>query len=231
MKATIKAMAILLIALMLVPTLVHAQGEKVETQPAGKKEVVKLKYKNIQDEIDGSFDFLADIGEMIDNARQSKNGHSLMAAVLLLEYAEKIAKKKSAIITSDALINEVGELAAEQKNTKLAKSLNDYYTKTGNKTKADEYAKLAKEFEAVAGAARGYGWVKIENQSSYFVDVYIDGWEKGRLYSGYYAYYKVWEGETKLYAEAPYTEPYNWFWGPKWVDLYEDDIYTWTITD
>lgn len=231
MKATMKAMAIFLIALMIAPALVYSQEGKAESQSADKKEVVKLKYKNIQDEVDASFDFLSDIGEMIDNARQGKNGHSLMAAALLLEFAEKTAKKKSSVITAEALIREVGELAAEQKNSGLAKSLNGYYASAGNKAKADEYAKLAKEYEAVAGAARGYGWVKIENETSYFVDVFIDGWDKGRLYSGYYAYYKVWEGETKLYAEAPYTEPYNWYWGPKWVDLYEDDVYTWTITD
>ena len=73
--------------------------------------------------------------------------------------------------------------------------------------------------------------MKIENYSSYFIDVYIDDWYEGTIYSGYYAYYKIWEGETELYAEAPYTEPYNWYWGPRWIDLYEDETYTWTITD
>jgi hypothetical protein len=236
MKAMTKTLAIVMIAALVIPGLIMAQakgpGEKVG---AGKKEVVKLKYVNIQDEINPDYNYLANIGSMIDDARHLKDGNSMLASALLLIYAEKNAGKKSASITGEALVNEAGDIAKEQKNVKLAKAVSDIYGDMvfglGNKAKADEFTKLAKEYDAVAATTRGYGWVKITNESAYFVDIYIDGYYKGRLYSGYYAYYKIWEGTTKLYAEAPYTEPYNWYWGPKWVDLYEDETYEWTITE
>lgn len=236
MKAITKTLAILLIAAIIVPGFALAQekgpGEKAG---AGKKEVIKLKYENIQDQINPDFSFLADLGAMIDNARHMKDGNSLLATTMLLFYAEKTAGKKSTAITAQDLLNEAGDLAKEQKNAQLAKSIADVWADAvfgpGNKTRADEFTKLAKEYEKVAAATRGYGWVKIVNESSYFVDIYIDGWYKGRLYGGYYAYYKIWEGYTKIYAEAPYTEPYNYYWGPKFVDLYEDETYTWTLTD
>lgn len=232
MKAMRLTLCTLLIGMLLVPGVLLAKDEK--TAPI-KKEVNKLKYENIQDQIDPSFGFLTDIGGMIDDARVAKDGHSLLAATMLLGYAEKASGKKAAQITAEALLNEAGELAKEQKNAKLAKAVADIWADAahgmGNKVKSDEFAKLAKDFEALAGTTRGYGWVRVNNESALFVDIYIDGYEKGRLYSGYYAYYKIWEGETKLYAEAPYTEPDNFYWGPRWVDLDEDETYTWTLTD
>jgi len=231
MKSWMRSMTVLLIAMLIIPGIVMA--EEMKDAPV-KKEVVKLKYANIQDELNPDFDFLADIGELIDNARYEKDGHDLFAAMVLLAMAEKATGKISVHITSEALLTEIGDLAKGQKNTELAQALADFYAGKGlgqNKKLADEFAKLAKEFKATASATRGYGWVKIENYSSYFIDVYIDDWYQGQVNSGYYAYFQIWEGETELYAEAPYTEPYNWFWGPRWVDLYEDETYTWTITD
>jgi hypothetical protein len=224
-------MAIVLIAVLVIPGIAFA--EEVKDAPV-KKEVVKLKYKNIQDELGADFDYLADIGELIDNARMEKDGHDLLAAAVLLYMAEKATGNVSTYITAEALLTEIGELAKKQKNAELATAVAQFYGGTlyaMNKKKADEFAKLAKEFEATASATRGYGWVRIENYSSYFIDVYVDGWYEGQVNSGYYAYFQIWEGETELYAEAPYTEPYNWYWGPRWVDLYEDETYTWTITD
>ena len=229
MNTWMRSMVVLLIAILIIPSIAIAEKDAPE-----KKEVVKLKYKNIQDELNSDFDFLAEIGEIIDNGRQQKDGHDLLAAAMLLHMAEHATGKTSAHVTSAALLDEIAELAKGQKNAELAQALSDFYAGksiTVNKAKANEFAKLAKEYEATASATRGYGWVKIENYSSYFVDIYIDDWYEGTIYSGYYAYYKVWEGETELYAEAPYTEPYNWYWGPRWVDLYEDETYTWTITD
>lgn len=232
MKAMKLTFSIMLAALLLAPSFLGAQAEK--TAPV-KKEVNKLKYENIQDQIDPAFGFLADIGGMIDNARVAKDGNSLLAATMLLAYAERISGKKATAVKAEDLLNEVGELAKEQKNAKLAQTVADYWRDAvlgmNNKVKADEYAKLAKDFTAQASTTRGYGWVRVNNESSLFVDIYIDGYYKGRLYSGYYAYYKIWEGNTKLYAEAPYTEPDNYFWGPRYVDLDEDETYTWTLTD
>jgi hypothetical protein len=231
MKTWMRSMAILLIAVLTIPGIAFA--EEVKDAPV-KKEVVKLKYKNIQDELNSDFDYLADIGERIDNARMEKDGHDLLAAAMLLHMAEKATGNISTHITAATVLGEIGELAEKQKNAELAMALSQFYGGslfTMDKKMADKYAKLSKEFKATASATRGYGWVKIENYSSYFVDVYIDDWYEGQVNSGYYAYFQVWEGETELYAEAPYTEPYNWYWGPRWVDLYEDETYTWTITD
>ena len=231
MNTWMRSMAIVLIAVLVIPGIAFA--EEVKDAPM-KKEVVKLKYKNIQDELNADFDYLADIGELIDNARMEKDGHDLLAAAMLLYMAEQTTGNVSTYITAEALLTEIGELAKKQTNVELAKALSQFYGGTlfaMDKKKADAFAKLAKEYEATASATRGYGWVKIENYTSYFVDVYIDGWYEGQVNSGYYAYFQIYEGETELYAEAPYTEPYNWYWGPRWVDLYEDETYTWTITD
>jgi hypothetical protein len=231
MRTWMRSMAILMVAVLVIPII--GMAEETKDAPV-KKEVVKLRYKNIQDEMNPDFDYLADIGEMIDNGRYQKDGHDLLAAAMLLSMAEKATGKVSTFITAKALLAEIGELAKGQKNAELAKALSDFYGGsffTMDKAKAGEFAKLAKEFEATASATRGYGWVKVENFTSYFVDVYIDDWYEGRVYSGYYSYFKIWEGETELYAEAPYTEPYNWYWGPRSIDLYEDETYTWTITD
>jgi hypothetical protein len=232
MKAMKTTLLVLLVGTLVLPGLVWSQGDKVG---AAKKEEVKLKYVDIQAQINPKFNYLADIGVMIDNARQGKDGDGLLAATLVLCYAEMAAGKKGTAVTAEGLLKEAGELAVEQKNAKLAKAIAGFWSNAmlgfNNKAKADEFAKLAKDYEAVAAGTRGYGWVRINNESAYFVDVYIDGYSKGRLYSGYYAYYKIWEGETKLYAEAPYTEPDNYYWGPRFVELDEDETYTWTITD
>jgi len=237
MKAIKTTLLVLLVGLLVLPAISLAKdnkgpGEKVG---AGKKEEIKLKYVDIQAQIDPKFDYLSDIGAIIDNARQAKDGNGLLAATLVLGYSEMTAGKKATAITAEALLNEAGDLAKEQKNAKLAKAVAGFWGDAmmgfNDKAKADEFVKLAKEYEAVAAVTRGYGLVKISNESSYFVDIYIDGYYKGRLYSGYYEVYRIWEGETKLYAEAPYTEPDNYFWGPRNIDLGEDETYTWTITD
>ncbi|MEO0184408.1 MAG: hypothetical protein ABIL22_02460 [candidate division WOR-3 bacterium] len=230
MKAITRIIAILLIAGLIIPGLVYAQKGKGAEQKTGSAPltVEKLKYKNIQDEFDPTYDFLADIGEMIDNARHQKDGFDLLAATQLLMLAEKISGKKSAVITSNVLLSEVGDLAKDQKNAKLAKMVADCYTNVGDKTKADEFTKLAKDYEALAGTTRGYCWVRVNNYSSWTVDVYIDGWYKGTLSSGYYEYFKIWEGYTKLYAEGTYTD---YYWGPVYQDIGEDETFTWNLWD
>jgi len=237
MKAMKTTLLVLLVGMLVLPGLVWAQANKGpgEKVGAGKREEVKLKYVDIQAQIDPKFNYLSDIGVMIDNARQAKDGDGMLAATLVLCYAEMAAGKKATAVTAEGLLNETGDLAKEQKNAKLAKTIAGFWSDAmlgfNNKTKTDEFAKLAKDYTAVASGTRGYGWIKIVNESSYFVDIYIDGYSKGRLYSGYYEFYKIWEGETKLYADAPYTEPDNYYWGPRYVDLGEDETYTWTITD
>ncbi|MEO0096423.1 MAG: hypothetical protein ABIL46_05345 [candidate division WOR-3 bacterium] len=231
MKAITKIIAILLIAGLIIPGLVYAQkgGKGVEEKTGSAPLTVeKLKYKNIQDEFDPTYDFLADIGEMIDNARHQKDGFDLLAATQLLMLAEKMSGKKSTVITSDALLNEVGDLAKDQKNAKLAKLVAEFYTNAGNKTKADEFTKLAKDYEALAGTTRGYCWVRVNNYSSWTIDVYIDGWYKGTLSPGYYSYFKIWEGYTKLYAEGTYTD---YYWGPIYRDIGEGETFTWNLWD
>lgn len=232
MKAITKIIAILLIAVLIIPGLVYAQkgkGKGAEAKTGSAPLTVeKLKYKNIQDEFDPTYDFLADIGEMIDNARHQKDGFDLLAATQLLILAEKMSGKKSAVITSEALLSEVGDLAKDQKNAKLAKLVAEFYTNAGNKVKADEYTKLAKDYEALAGTTRGYCWVRVNNYSSWTVDVYIDGWYKGTLSPGYYSYFKIWEGYTKLYAEGTYTD---YYWGPVYQDIGEDETFTWNLWD
>ncbi len=230
MKAYTRILAIFMIAMLVIPGVVFAQKGKGKEEKTGSVPltVEKLKYKNIQDEFDPTFDFLADIGEMIDNARHQKDGFDLLAAARLLFFAEKITGKKSAMITSAVLLTEIGDLARDQKNAKLAKTLADMYVEAGDKVKADEFTKLAKEYEALAGTTRGYCWVRVNNYSSWTVDVYIDGWYKGTLSPGYYSYFKIWEGYTKLYGEGTYTD---YSWGPLYQDIGEDETFTWNLWD
>jgi len=234
MKAITKITAILLVAILVVPGFVYAQKGKGAEQKTGSAPlaVEKLKYKNIQDEFDPTYDFLADIGEMIDNARHQKDGVDLLAAAQLLFFAEKSTGKKSQVITAEALLNEVGDLIKDQKNAKLAKMLADFYADAtlgpGNKAKSDEFTKLAAEYEKLASSTRGYCWVRVNNYSSWTVDVYIDGWYKGTLSPGYYSYFKIWEGYTKLYAEGTYTD---YYWGPVYQDIGEDETFTWNLWD
>ncbi|HEC79282.1 MAG TPA: hypothetical protein ENI34_09125 [candidate division WOR-3 bacterium] len=234
MKVATKILAILLVAALVIPGLTFAQKGKGEELKTGSEKltVEKLKYKNIQDEIDPTYDFLGDIGEMIDNARHQKDGNDLLAAVSLLFCAEKMSGKKSSIITAAALLEEVGELAKEQKNAKLARAVADFYKDAifglGDNAKADEFMKLAKEYELVASQTRGYCWVRVNNYSSWTIDIYIDGWYKGTLSPGYYSYYKIWEGYTKLYGEGTYTD---YFWGPIYRDIGEDETFTWNLWD
>ncbi len=230
MKAISKIIAIFVIAMLVVPGFVFAQKGKGVEQKTGSSPltVEKLKYKNIQDEFDPTYDFLSDIGAMVDDARHQKDGFDLLAAAKLLFFAEKTTGKKSTVITAEALFNEVGDLAKDQKNAKLAKTLADTYTEAGNKAKSDEYTKLAKEYEALAGGTRGYCWVRVNNNSSWTIDIYIDGWYKGTLSPGYYSYFKIWEGYTKLYGEGTYTD---YFWGPVYQDISEGETFTWNLWD
>jgi hypothetical protein len=232
MKAIARTLAILLIAGLVLPGILMGQAAAKEENKAVKSEVVKLKYKNIQDDIDPTFDFLSDIGEKIDNARHAKDGNGLVASALVLLYAEKAAGKKSTFITGEALVTETGDLAKEQKNAKLARTVAEVYGDAMlgvvDKKKADEFTKLAKEYDAVAAGTRGYCWIRVNNYSSWTVDVYVDGWYKGTLSPGYYAYYKVWEGYTKIYGEGSYTD---YYWGPIFRDIAEGETFEWNLWD
>jgi hypothetical protein len=195
------------------------------------KPMEMLKYKNIMGELGAEYHFLADIGEMIDKGREHKDGNTLLAAALLLYYAEKDAGKQAATITAKGLIEETADLAKAQKNAELAEKLADFYADAvygmGDKKTAEEFKKLAKQYKAASETRSGYGTVIINNDTPYYIQVYVNGYDRGILYSGNIGWVTdIPAGTILLYGYAPYTD---YEWGPTTGYLNADGTYTWNL--
>lgn len=205
--------------------------EKSESGKAMETPIESLKYKNIMGDIGADYHYLSDIGEMIDMGRAHNDGNTLIAAALLLLYAENDSGKKSSVITGADLLKEAAELAKVQENAKLATKLADVYEDgtfgLGDKTMAADLRKKAKEYDAASSQRSGYGIVIINNETPFYVQIYIDGYDQGVLYSGNYTYVTdVPAGTVLLYAYAPYTD---WEWGPTTGYLSAGGTYTWNL--
>jgi hypothetical protein len=227
-------MLILAVSLVAYATISFAQDKGKEEEVSGKameKPMEMLKYKNIMGELGADYHFLADIGEMIDMGREHKDGNTLLAAAMLLFYAEKDAGKQGSIITGTAMLKETADLAKAQKNAVLAGKVADLYEDAmfgmGDKKTADEFRKLAKQYEAASKARSGYGTVIVNNDTPYYIRIYVNGYDHGILYSGNIGWVTdIPAGTVLLYGYAPYTD---YEWGPTTGYLSADGTYTWNL--
>ncbi len=226
-------LVVLLVLVVAFASLSFAQDKKEEEVAA--KEMTEpmelLKYKNIMGEFGAEYHFLADIGEMIDKGREHKDGNTLLAAAMLLCYAEKDAGKMATTITGKALIEETADLAKAQKNAELAEKIADFYEDNiygmGDKKAADEFRKLAKQYKAASETRAGYGTIIINNDTPYYIRVYVNGYDHGILYSGNIGWVTdIPSGTVLLYGYAPYTD---YEWGPTTGYLSSDGTYTWNL--
>ncbi|TES90432.1 MAG: hypothetical protein E3J87_10040 [Candidatus Cloacimonadota bacterium] len=233
-KILLIVLLVLAVSFLTYSTLIFAQDKEGEGKAAGtkmEKPVESLKYQNIMGDLGPDYHFLADIGEMIDKGREHNDGNTLIAASLLLLYAEKASEKESSIITGKALLEETAELAKEQKNAELAEKLADVYEDDkfgiGDKDAAKKFRKLAKQYKAASSARAGIGTVIINNDTPYYIRVYIDGYDRGIIYSGNVGWVNgVGSGTILLYGYAPYTD---WEWGPITGHLDAGGTYTWNL--
>lgn len=226
-------LAVLLVLVVAFATLSFAQDKKEEevTGKEMKEPMELLKYKNIMGEFGAEYHFLADIGEMIDKGREHRDGNSLLAAAMLLCYAENVSGKKAETITGKALIEETADLAKAQKNAELAEKIADFYEDSifgmGDKKTAEEFRKLAKQYKAASETRAGYGTVIINNDTPYYIRVYVNGYDRGILYQGNIGWVTdVPAGSVLLYGYAPYTD---YEWGPTTGYLSSDGTYTWNL--
>jgi hypothetical protein len=233
-RILIVLMLILVVSLVAYATISFAQDKGKEEEVSGKamdKPMEMLKYKNIMGELGADYHFLADIGEMIDMGREHKDGNTLLAAAMLLFYAEKDAGKEGSIVTAKGLLKETADLAKAQKNAKLAVKVADLYEDKmfgmGDKKTADEFRKLAKQYEAASSQRSGYGTVIVNNDTPYYIRIYVNGYDRGILYSGNIGWVTdIPAGTVLLYGYAPYTD---YEWGPTTGYLSADGTYTWNL--
>ncbi len=235
-NARILVLTLLIVAISLVAysAISFAEDKGKDDKVSGKAmktPMEMLKYKNIMGSFGAEYHYLSDVGEMIDTGREHRDGNTLLAAAMLLLSAEKDAEKQSSIITTEVLLKEIGELAKEQKNAKLAEKIADFYEDgtfgMGDKKSADELRKLAKQYEAAASQRAGTGTVIINNDTPYYIRIYVDGYDRGTLYSGNVGWITdVGSGNVDLYGYAPYTD---YEWGPTNGYLSAGGTYTWNL--
>jgi hypothetical protein len=231
-KLLLVVMVVLMVSFIAFATMAYAKEK--ETEVAGKemeKPMEMFKYKNIMGEFGAEYHFLADIGEMIDKGREHRDGNTLLAAALLLFYAEKDAGKKAETITGKGLLEETANLAKEQNNEELASKIADFYEDDifgmDNAEMANEFRKLAKQYKAASETRAGYGTVIINNDTPYYIRVYVNGYDRGILYSGNIGWVTdIPAGTILLYGYAPYTD---YEWGPITGYLGSDGTYTWNL--
>ncbi|MCK4235089.1 hypothetical protein KAX75_11715 [candidate division WOR-3 bacterium] len=233
-KILLVTLLVLTVSFLAFTTFSFAENKGEEKSVSGKameKPIESLKYKNIMGDLGAEYHYLADIGEMIDKGRDHKDGNTLIAAALLMLYAEKDSGKKSSVITGEALLKETVELAGEQKNAKLAMKIADVYEDAtfglGDKKVASDLRKKAKEYEAASSQRAGAGTVIINNDTPYYIRVYVEGYDRGILYSGNVGWVTgVSAGSILLYGYAPYTD---YEWGPTTGYLSAGGTYTWNL--
>lgn len=227
-------MLVLVVSLVAHTAISFAQDKGEEAEVSGKamdKPMEMLKYKNIMADLGADYHFLADIGEMIDVGREHKDGNTLLAAAMLLSYAERDAEKEGSIVTAKGLLGEAADLAKAQKNAELALKVADFYEDKmfgmGDKKTADEFRKLAKQYEAASSQRAGYGTVIVNNDTPYYIRIYVNGYDRGILYSGNIGWVTdIPAGTVLLYGYAPYTD---YEWGPTTGYLSADGTYTWNL--
>lgn len=231
-KLLLVVLLVLVVAFIAFATTSFAEDKKEEVSAKEmEKPMEMLKYKNIMGELGAEYHFLADIGEMIDKGREHKDGNTLLAAALLLFYAERDAGKQGATITGKALIEETADLAKAQKNAELAEKIADFYEDNifgmGDEKTAKEFRKLAKQYEAASKTRSGYGTVIVNNDTPYYIRLYVNGYDRGTLYSGNIGWVTdIAAGTVLLYGYAPYTD---YEWGPTTGYLNADGTYTWNL--
>jgi hypothetical protein len=175
---------------------------------------------------------LRTIGGRIDQARYTCDPVALAALAKELGAAEEAAGKKASL-TSEGLAKEATELAHFRNRPAELKAVAALVGGAAKDELLKQAAETSKEIEQRKSGERSRGVegrLYVDNTTGYFIDIYIDGENRGTVKPYHigtvYVGAASWQA-TRLYGHAPGTTR---TWGPRLVDYRVND-YTWTLYD
>jgi hypothetical protein len=175
---------------------------------------------------------LRTIGGRIDQARWSCDPVALAAIAKELGAAEEASGKKAAL-TAEKLTKEAAELAHFRNRPSELKTVAVLIGGAAKDELLKQATETGKEIEARKGGERSRGVegrLYVDNHTGYFVDIFIDGENRGTVKPYHigtvYVGAASWQA-TRLFGHAPGT---SHTWGPRLVDYRVND-YTWNLYD
>jgi len=216
-------------------------AKKAEKQPGGEEDVQAqagekpaLRYVNIAAEFGEGYEYLADIGARIDDARQKLDAKALTSLAVTLFEAERASEKQSSAVTGVMLLTEATDIAklAQDANAlgHLAAIWGDHTLGAGDRAKQEEVRALAEEAAGKTKRGPNTGDIVFDNWTNWWIKCYVDGWYRGYVAPwGELTVYNVGVGPTSLYARADFTDGSWKYWGTQWIQLNPYMYYTWRL--
>lgn len=192
----------ILFSTVLLACFVVTEGRAQETQKTatlGKPIFPRLEYVNLNAELGFESEILRGFGARVDDARRSADGAAVAAQAVLLSYAEKLAGRTAATVTSTQLLAEAVRIAEEQQNRDTQAAIEfaaGYVPDSG--PLVSRMRDSAALFSENRGDGNFLGYVRIENECDRMLDIYIDGKYVGFQYGGDAMTYSTGNGTTHV---------------------------------
>jgi hypothetical protein len=221
----------------LVVTVCFANAASPQTKPKPEKGAQKtqakagaadmLAYVNVAAGFGEGFVYLKNIGEMIDQARQSQNPDAMINCALQLLYAEQASGKSSAVVNGASLLDEAAAMAKAQKNAAVLHRIAAIAT---DKAKAQQYEGMAGDIEKAPKLGPGLGDIVFDNHTPYYILCYVNGRQQATV--GPYGEYRCVDvpyGATTLFAQCWLADGTHDTWGSIVTNLPEWTTVRWNL--
>ncbi len=222
MRAWLSALAVLLLT---APLAAQEQHALAKTSTLGTPTFPKLEYVNLNTELGFTGDILRGFGARVDDARRSADADALAAQAVLLAFAEELAGRRAATVTSVAVLDEAVRIAEEQQNRDAARAIAAAATRIPGSEKVVERLNASLSMFAMnRGDGSFIGHVRFENKCDRILDAYVDGKYVGFLYDGESAQFSTGNGTTVARVVDAFGNTVSTV-----IYVKPDETFTWTI--
>lgn len=221
-----RTIALFVILLALSAAVVHAQEDGSKKSSLGKPIFPRLEYVNLNEELGLPSELLRGFGARVDDARRDADAEAVAAQAVLLGFAEEIAGKKAATVTSTQMLAEALRIAVEQQNRDAAKTIAAASRRIhGGEEIAAQMTDSMAMFAHMRGEGNFVAYVKITNSVDRALDVYVDGKYVGSLYGGESSVYSTGNGTTQARVTDAFGNTVS-----EVIFLQKEDTFEWEIT-
>lgn len=222
-ECTLAVLALLLAAT--APLVAQEQHPLQKTSTLGKPIFPKLEYVNLNAELGFTSEMLRGFGARVDDARRSADADALAAQAVLLAFAEELAGRQAATVTSVMLLGEAVRIAEEQQNREAARAIAAAATRIpGSEPVVARMNAALALFAQNRGDGSFIGHVRFENKCDRILDAYVDGKYVGFLYDGEQASFSTGNGTTVARVVDAFGNTVSTV-----IYVKPDETFTWTI--
>ncbi|MDH7516226.1 MAG: hypothetical protein QHI48_10180 [Bacteroidota bacterium] len=170
-------------------------------------------------------DMLPGFGMRVDIARRLADADALAAEAVLLAFAEEVAGKTAATITSLAILEEAARIAGESREPSSIRAVEVAAARVNGGERA---VTLLRETMAMVPERRGegnfVGYVRVINRTGRLLDVYIDGKYSGFLSDEEERLFSTGHGTTVVRVMDAFGNT-----AEEIVEVRQEDTLTWTV--